>query len=92
MSQHRRRPVALVAAAAGALLLAACSTGSSVEVGPSTTPTTAPVPTATSSYGPAPADARLASFYSQKLVWIPCDGDFQCSTLSVPLSYEDPTA
>ncbi len=81
---------ALAATVAGALLLASCSSTPDSEVGPTTTPTVAPVPSPSGSSTPAAPDSRLASFYAQKLVWKPCDADFQCATLSVPLSYDSP--
>jgi pimeloyl-ACP methyl ester carboxylesterase len=95
VSQPRRLTAvlgAVAAASAGMLLLASCSATPASEVGPTTTPTVAPLPAASGSAGPAAPDARLASFYSQQLVWRPCDGDFQCTSLSVPLSYDDPAA
>lgn len=48
-------------------------------------PTTTPAPGATEPPGPA-----LADFYSQQLDWAPCQGSFECATLSVPLDYDDP--
>ena len=92
-----RRSGAAAALVVVALGLSACTQGPpEVEVGPTTTPTTAPVPTPSSSsaaaYGPAAADPRLDSFYSQKLTWTRCGGEFQCTTLTVPLSYDDPAA
>jgi pimeloyl-ACP methyl ester carboxylesterase len=80
----------VVAASVG--LLAACTSAPSVEIGPTSTPTTAPVPSSSSSFVPAPADPRLDTFYGQKLVWRTCGGDFQCAGLAVPLSYDSPAS
>ncbi|WP_426242814.1 alpha/beta hydrolase [Nocardioides sp. LHG3406-4] len=38
----------------------------------------------------APPDAALAQFYGQRLQWSPCQGDFECSALTVPVDYADP--
>jgi pimeloyl-ACP methyl ester carboxylesterase len=35
--------------------------------------------------------AALVRFYTQKLSWRSCDNTFQCTTLTVPLNYADPT-
>lgn len=37
-----------------------------------------------------PPDPALATYYSQALDWSSC-GDAECATLTVPLSYDDPT-
>lgn len=36
------------------------------------------------------ADVRLAEFYQQQPSWAACDGGFECASVRVPLSYEDP--
>lgn len=38
-----------------------------------------------------PAPAGLEKFYGQDLAWSPCDSDFECADLSVPLDYSNPT-
>lgn len=48
-------------------------------------PTTTPDPSATKPPSPA-----LASYYSQRLDWSSCRGDFECSRLRVPLDYRHP--
>lgn len=68
---------ALAAAAAGVLVLAGCS---AANVPPTSTP---------SAFGPVTPDARLTRYYDQRLQFSECDG-FECATLRVPLSYEDP--
>ncbi len=62
-----------------AFLIASCSAG-----GAEPTPAggTAPL---------GPADVRLAEFYQQQPAWAACDGGFECASVRVPLSYEDPT-
>jgi pimeloyl-ACP methyl ester carboxylesterase len=53
------------------------------------TPTaSAPSPTAAST-GPTEV-AGLASFYAQKVTWMPCGTSQGCATASVPLDYADP--
>ncbi len=55
-------------------------------VGPDTTPTAAPSQT-----GAMPSTApSLAKFYDQKLAWTSCGRD-QCTRLTVPLDYANPT-
>src|SRR3954454_16633082 len=46
-------------------------------------------PTPTEEPDPA-SDPAMASFYKQKLVWVPCGGVYQCSKLKVPLDYSKP--
>ena len=38
-----------------------------------------------------PPDPALADFYDQELSWESCQGDFECSRLTVPVDYADPT-
>ena len=50
-----------------------------------------PIPSASgASAGPTAADPALAAFYSQHLAWHGCGGSFECASLRVPLSYDDP--
>jgi len=37
-------------------------------------------------------DPALASFYTQRLAWKPCGDGFDCATVQVPLSYQNPGA
>jgi pimeloyl-ACP methyl ester carboxylesterase len=38
----------------------------------------------------ASAPAGLEKFYSQEVVWEPCEGEFQCAKVTVPMNYSDP--
>lgn len=49
---------------------------------------TQPVPVPPGS--PSPEDPSLSEFYDQQVSWQPCNGRFECTKLTVPLSYEDP--
>jgi pimeloyl-ACP methyl ester carboxylesterase len=55
----------------------------------SAAPTLAPTPTPQAGAS-EPPQADLATFYSQQLTWKSCRGDFECSTLEVPIDYKDP--
>ncbi len=68
---------------AGLVALSACTGGS--EATPSPTPSSAS-PTAS-----AGSDEALAAFYAQDVRWERCGGDFDCTTVEVPLDYSDPT-
>ncbi|HET7902381.1 MAG TPA: alpha/beta hydrolase [Candidatus Nanopelagicales bacterium] len=80
--------------AAGALLLAACSSGSTLgtvtqgSATPSSSPTATPSASASTQAGVDPA---LAPYYAQKLSWSSCGGSFQCAAMTVPLDYAQPT-
>ncbi len=71
---------------AGVLLVASCS-DSSDTLGQQRreAPDSTPAPDAT-----VGVDPELADFYTQKLDWSGCGGDFQCATMEVPLDYDDP--
>jgi pimeloyl-ACP methyl ester carboxylesterase len=83
--------VALVVGGGGLTLLVALSsddgTGKSSGPIPVTTLSTTPSPDAT-----VPPQPDLAAFYGQRLEWSSCRGSFECSTLTVPIDYEDPQA
>lgn len=83
---------------AGALLAAACSSGSGIKFRSTTTQ-----PASTSHSGSADTGDTAASdttggstdssqSLGQKLSWTDCDGGFQCATLRVPLDYRQPQA
>jgi pimeloyl-ACP methyl ester carboxylesterase len=55
------------------------------ESTPATAPTTTPEPSAT-----RPPTRGLARFYGQELAWHDCEAGFLCSTLTVPLDYRHP--
>jgi len=38
----------------------------------------------------ASAPAGLEKFYSQEVVWEPCEGEFQCAKVAVPMDYGNP--
>ncbi|WP_350000624.1 alpha/beta hydrolase [Pseudarthrobacter sp. WHRI 8279] len=38
----------------------------------------------------ASAPAGLEEFYSQEVVWEPCETEFQCASVTVPMDYDDP--
>jgi pimeloyl-ACP methyl ester carboxylesterase len=68
------------------LALAGCSGGGDADGSQKSTPS------ASGTAGPSdgvPAD--LAKFYTQKPRWSGCGGDYECTTVQVPLDYEDPS-
>ncbi len=71
----------LAVGAVGALALSSC-----VAPEPKVTPTKVASPTQTIT------QPALEEFYSQKLQWKGCGGEFDCAKLEVPLDYENPTA
>jgi pimeloyl-ACP methyl ester carboxylesterase len=75
-----------VAAAVAVLLVLALGVGCSGPSAPSISSnagTNSPTPV-------AGVDDQLQPFYMQVLHWKGCGGDFQCSTLSVPMDYSHP--
>ena len=86
-----RRLLTGLGAVAAAVALAACSgrIGTVTETSPPASSTSSsPAPSASSA---ASADPALATFYAQKLRWSGCGGGFDCTKLTVPLDYADPT-
>ena len=84
----RSRSLVMGLRAAGALVLAMTLASCSLLGGdkPDEAPTTAKAdPSIVAS-----APAGLDSFYSQEVVWEPCENGFQCATVSVPLDYANP--
>ncbi|MDQ0000218.1 alpha/beta hydrolase [Pseudarthrobacter sulfonivorans] len=84
----RSRSLVIGLRAAGALILAMTLASCSLLGGdkPDEAPTTAKAdPSIVAS-----APAGLDSFYSQEVVWEPCENGFQCATVSVPLDYANP--
>jgi pimeloyl-ACP methyl ester carboxylesterase len=79
--------VALLVLAGGVAVVASLGDGADPPVG--SDPTTSPTPTSSTATGEPPSP-ELARFYSQDLEWAPCEGDFECATLEVPLDYDDP--
>ena len=87
-----RRVLTGAMAAITTVVVAACSSGTIGTITESS-----PEPSGSSSSAPGPAssspslDPALAGFYAQKLTWTACGRGFQCTTLTVPLDYADPT-
>jgi pimeloyl-ACP methyl ester carboxylesterase len=84
----RSRPLGSVLRAAGALVLALTLASCSLLGG--NKPDAAP---ATGKADPsivASAPAGLGSFYSQQVVWEPCENGFQCAKVTVPMDYANP--
>ncbi|UZX01929.1 alpha/beta hydrolase [Arthrobacter sp. CDRTa11] len=67
-----------------ALLLASCSLigGGNQDKGPSTAKADPSIV--------ASAPNGLADFYSQEVVWEPCEKEFQCAKVTVPMDYDNP--
>ncbi|WP_166345304.1 alpha/beta hydrolase [Phytoactinopolyspora limicola] len=82
MNRRILLPVALAVVAA-----AACSTATPPDgpPPPEMPPESTPAPDATEGV----AD-ELLEYYTQTLEWDDCDDSYQCSTLTVPLDYDDP--
>lgn len=60
------------------IALTGCTQGGGGQ--PPETPTTTP----------SAEDSALAAFYGQDLSWRECGGRFECATMTVPLSYDEP--
>ncbi|MEJ5867519.1 alpha/beta hydrolase [Pseudokineococcus sp. 5B2Z-1] len=79
------------AAAAPLLLagvLAACSATPQPEGGPATTlPAPGPV---TATAGEPAADPALARYYEQQPAWVPCGEVRECTTVEVPVDWDEP--
>ncbi|MGR0220600.1 alpha/beta hydrolase [Agromyces sp. ZXT2-6] len=77
---RRSRRLLAAIAAAGALVLTGCTIPGFLQSEPERSE-----PTGES------VDAELEPFYSQVLEWQSCD-DFQCTTVTAPLDWDDPSA
>jgi len=89
MPSHSSRLGAALAMAA-ALLITACTSGSSSASHPTQTassPATTPAAAAPSLTAPP---TTLAGYYAQRLDWRSCDQGFQCARLLVPFDYAHP--
>ncbi len=80
--------VALLMVAGGVAVVA--SLGDSEEPRAGSDPTTSPSPTPSAVGADEPPSPELSLFYSQRVEWAPCEGEFECATLEVPLDYDDP--
>ncbi len=79
--------VALLVLAGGVAVVASLSDDEDPPAGAD--PTTSPTPTP-STAADEPPSPELARFYNQDVEWAPCEGEFECATLEVPLDYDDP--
>jgi pimeloyl-ACP methyl ester carboxylesterase len=73
-------------ALAASLLVSGCS-----AFGGGSSPDPAPVGTARAVASENATDPALAPFYDQRLQWADCSGGFQCTRLTVPVDYAEPT-
>lgn len=81
-----KRQVVTALVAVGALL-GGCSSGGNPVDPPRVDPPDDSTPAPDATVGIEP---DLADFYTQTLKWSSCGGEFQCTTLEVPLDYADP--
>ena len=83
------RPIAVTVRALGAMVLAmvlaSCSLLNSGDKNPPQAATAKADPSIVAS-----APAGLEKFYSQEVVWQPCEGEFQCAKVTVPMDYANP--
>ena len=94
--RSRTTTAVLAAAATASLLLAGCTPGSTPATGPQGSPASADgthPPSEATPLEPLPTGipASLASYYGQKLTWKACDGEFECTSFTVPLDYGHPS-
>jgi pimeloyl-ACP methyl ester carboxylesterase len=87
-SAPHRRGARRRLAAAGAALLFAVSGCSLPFLQPDRTPETGAVTADPEVIGAVPPD--LEPFYSQEVKWEPCEEDFACARVEVPMDYSDP--
>lgn len=74
--------------AAGAMLLALTLASCTLLGGGNSNEATATAKADPSIVASAPAG--LEEFYSQEVVWEPCENEFQCAQVTVPMDYDDP--
>ncbi|MBG6217961.1 pimeloyl-ACP methyl ester carboxylesterase [Arthrobacter sp. CAN_A6] len=82
---RRRRWGALAAGSVLALALSGCSLFPGQDGDPPETGAASADPTVV---GEVPGE--LDPFYGQQVVWEPCEEEFACATVEVPLDYDDP--
>ncbi|MDQ0729440.1 alpha/beta hydrolase [Arthrobacter sp. B1I2] len=85
----RRRSLTVAGRAAGAMALAMVLASCSLLNGGDKNPPEAATARADPSIV-ASAPAGLEKFYSQEVVWQPCEGEFQCAKVTVPMDYANP--
>ncbi len=73
----------------GVLGLGACTGGGGAPQSPDPTTSSASTPSASAGTDPA-LDPALARYYDQDVRWEGCGGSFDCTTVEVPLDYDDP--
>ena len=78
--------VALLVIAGGAAVVASLGDGEDPPSGSDPTTSATPTPSPDADESPSP---DLARFYSQDVEWAPCEGEFECASLEVPLDYDD---
>jgi pimeloyl-ACP methyl ester carboxylesterase len=71
-------------------LLAAAGAALMVLAGCSSSPDPDPTETTPATVSPPAPDAALAQYYEQQLQWRSCGGKFECTTMTVPLTYDEP--
>ena len=74
---RRMKPRLFVVVAAAAVALAGCTSPD-------------PQPTVSPTASPTQEDPALAQYYEQQLSWQPCGGKFECTEMTVPLTYDAP--
>lgn len=82
------RPLTIAVRAAGAMVLALVLASCSLLNGGDKKPEAATAKADPSIVASAPSG--LEKFYSQEVVWQPCEGEFQCAKVTVPLDYANP--
>jgi len=82
MTPTRRIAATIASLAAAAVLLSGCLFAPRDDAG---SPAPSRTPDATG------VSADLARYYTQALDWTSCDGDFQCTTVTAPLDWADPS-
>jgi pimeloyl-ACP methyl ester carboxylesterase len=87
MTIRKARGLLAIAVAAG--LLAACTGGENSDAERGRQGATVSG-TASASPSAPTTPAALRPFYTQRLRWSGCGGDYECATLRAPIDYEDP--
>jgi pimeloyl-ACP methyl ester carboxylesterase len=80
----------LLAGGVTALVLRGDETTPDASKPSSSQPSTSTPSSRTADGADRPPSPALADFYSQRVRWQRCQGEFECATLEVPLDYDDP--